>query len=157
MIKQEAAHVCRSKKPKSNGPAPLPSPTTAPRHFRHQPRPCATSATLRHFRRSYLKPRPLPAQSRPGTSIPQSTSSFATTGCHCGQARRGGAPPQLHRNSTAPPRHRNSTAHHLLFVKDADDLKLFFLTALPYLSLSSYPASPASRSCAKLLLLQFSM
>ena len=47
VIKQEAAHVRRSKKLKSRGPAPLPSPTTAPRHFRDPaplPRPYAISA-----------------------------------------------------------------------------------------------------------------
>ena len=47
VIKQEAAHVRRSKKLKSRGPAPLPSPTTAPRHFRDPaplPRPHAISA-----------------------------------------------------------------------------------------------------------------
>ena len=125
-----------------------------------------------------------------------------TTGRLRGQARRGGAPPQLPRATTTPPRHHNSTAPpqlhratatpprqllHLHCSPSAHRQGRQLLTncssspevvlpqppcvaALPYLSLSrtllllhlylplsSYPASPASRSCAKLLLLQFSV
>ena len=72
-----------SKKLKSDGPAPLPSPTTPPRHFRHRPRLRATSATYRDCYHSFLAgsgsnllggigPGGNPAEANPDQSLPGS-------------------------------------------------------------------------------------
>ena len=128
----------------NHGPAPLPSPTEALRHFHHRPRLHATSAT-------YRDPAPLPSllykasttSRRKGTGYFHFPihSSFFTTGRRRGQARRGGAPSKLHRAIETPPRHRNSTAPSKLHRaptarrrrRPPQELRL---AALPYLSQS---------------------
>ena len=116
-MKQEAAHVRRSKKLKSDGPAPLPSPTVAPRHFRqqplphasfrHQPRPCATSAT-------YRDPAPFPLLLYKASSTVRIKAGLALLFPNRQLLLHHRPPPrpgQAWRHATAnPPRHPNSTA-----------------------------------------------
>ena len=150
VIKQEAAHVRRSKKLKSDGPAPL-------------LRPCATSATLRHFH----DPAPFPLLLYKASSTVRINAGLALLfpNPHPLHHRPPPRPGQAWRRATAtPPRHRNSstaitscfisTAHHLLITKDANDLKLFFLN--PHVLLL-FRICPCLRTLLPLLLLQFSM